>query len=451
MKIQRYSSLNKARAAYKEYGWLSPEGKFYEMSKHFMHKDMAEKICNEFDIPLTHGRTPYRTLLELGWIRIAGTPYPDCSPIAFHFHGDLEGAKHRISQRYPDYFGLVVADYEGQSFQRHAYEGDMEGFMRWNGREQLRVGRVKRYSSLNPEFDTPEFKAWFRGSKIVDEKGSPKILYHGGTKWDVVGEGRPWTSFWATDDPFVADTYAERYSEFISEIKPVVLKIKNPLDLRDPETAKSFLGYDISGGPFNSIPKNMALNIAKESQKMVEDAKTQGFDGIIHYDTDQYNRGCHNSYVSFYPEQVRIVEDVDFGETETRFRKKSFLKKAFDVNSSQKELSQYAGRFDDMLYGMEAKDLVWKYVEDFPISKIIPFRGTEGDWIAWMEDQNAGVEEQGLTPWPEDIGEYRDIRREPIVLSLVEGKNSLWDGNHRVAAAIIGGVKTLPAIVGIPK
>lgn len=44
------------------------------------------------------------------------------------------------------------------------------------GRE--RRGRVEPA----PKTDTPEFKGWFRESKVVDENGDPLRLYHGTTR-----------------------------------------------------------------------------------------------------------------------------------------------------------------------------------------------------------------------------------------------------------------------------
>jgi len=170
-----------------------------------------------------------------------------------------------------------------------------------------------------PSIDSREISTWFSGSKIV-ESGKPKILYHGGEIWENIDKGVA-GAFWATDDPFVADTYAERYPLERSEIKPVLLKIKNPLDLRDIQIAEDFFGYDISKGEFSSAARNMAHNIPKENKEMIEKAKREGFDGIIHYDTDQYNKGAHTSYIAFSPEQVRFVSDIDFGETNTRFKK----------------------------------------------------------------------------------------------------------------------------------
>lgn len=63
--------------------------------------------------------------------------------------------------------------------------------------------------------DTPEFKRWFGGSKVVDESGAPKVLYHGAKRPDRIGErfrksratSGPMAFF--TDDPAIASKYAE--------------------------------------------------------------------------------------------------------------------------------------------------------------------------------------------------------------------------------------------------
>ena len=41
--------------------------------------------------------------------------------------------------------------------------------------------------SVAPQVDTPEFKNWFKDSKVVDENGKPLVVYHG-TNWDMLSE-----------------------------------------------------------------------------------------------------------------------------------------------------------------------------------------------------------------------------------------------------------------------
>src|ERR1700679_2804161 len=126
---------------------------------------------------------------------------------------------------------------------------------------------------------TPEFKRWFAGSKVVDAKGRPLVVYHGGEVFDAfimgteelrvrphpVGNrwgiqaslghatwtwvGQPFASkeeaniaigkrvtvraSYATDDIETASSYAGQYPAHLTEIKPLYLRIINPLDLRD--------------------------------------------------------------------------------------------------------------------------------------------------------------------------------------------------------------------------
>lgn len=121
--------------------------------------------------------------------------------------------------------------------------------------------------------ETPEFKARFEGSKIVDEQGQPLRVYHG-TKdkidnFQMNHENRAdhgWLGdgIYLTDSPHLANIYAiNKSGEDGSNIMPLYANIKNPYILNridtsrwkallkhDPERAKSFSdslkrdGYD---------------------------------------------------------------------------------------------------------------------------------------------------------------------------------------------------------------
>lgn len=62
--------------------------------------------------------------------------------------------------------------------------------------------------------DTPEFQAWFAGSRVVDAKGKPLVVYHGARRPDRIGArfrksratSGPMAFF--TDDPKIASNYA---------------------------------------------------------------------------------------------------------------------------------------------------------------------------------------------------------------------------------------------------
>ena len=54
--------------------------------------------------------------------------------------------------------------------------------------------------------ETPEFKKWFKGSKIVNEDGSPKVMYHG-TQYGGFTVFKDWQYF--TDNREYADVCEE--------------------------------------------------------------------------------------------------------------------------------------------------------------------------------------------------------------------------------------------------
>lgn len=78
--------------------------------------------------------------------------------------------------------------------------------------------------------DTQAFKNWFGNSKIVNDDGSPMVVYHGGTVGEVfdssfsgTGSGRE-SGFFFTPDIRQARDYAGT-----GEVKEVYLSLKNPL------------------------------------------------------------------------------------------------------------------------------------------------------------------------------------------------------------------------------
>lgn len=101
--------------------------------------------------------------------------------------------------------------------------------------------------SPKPMTETPEFKAWFGGSKVTNAEGAPKVMYHG-TSSDFEAFGRIdggnayGDGYYFTDNPQTASNYAtgEGVNRFVSpkgnagpNVIPVYLKAEKPLDLTD--------------------------------------------------------------------------------------------------------------------------------------------------------------------------------------------------------------------------
>jgi hypothetical protein len=89
--------------------------------------------------------------------------------------------------------------------------------------------------------DTPEFKRWFRDSKVVDENGEPRVVYHGThapgfNVFDTRNPKRQTADFNAalgahfSEKPYVASRFAEGvYDKDNGGVYPVFLNIRNPL------------------------------------------------------------------------------------------------------------------------------------------------------------------------------------------------------------------------------
>jgi hypothetical protein len=100
--------------------------------------------------------------------------------------------------------------------------------------EQLRLLE----GHLHEDEKRPEFKAWFGDSKIVDENGKPKIVYHGTPSARPIGEFK--TPAYFTDTPSFAEMFAQERGEKRGAIYPVFLKIEHPYEIDATKEGRHF-------------------------------------------------------------------------------------------------------------------------------------------------------------------------------------------------------------------
>jgi hypothetical protein len=172
--------------------------------------------------------------------------------------------------------------------------------------------------------DTPEFKQWFKGSKIVNEDGTPKAMYHGTTgniSEFKISEKKNRTSmpdgFYFTSDPKEASDYATNDEN--ANVIPVYLNVKNPFNLTGKnkitnEMVMQFrdeLRKDNPGLGFDWIQSKVELfkekaarggmpfpNISFPTDAMQRVFQVGGYDGLI-------DGGRH--IVAFEPNQIKSV------------------------------------------------------------------------------------------------------------------------------------------------
>ncbi len=194
-------------------------------------------------------------------------------------------------------------------------------------------GNVKGQFSISDSTGrqlSQEQAEYFKDSKVRDENGNLKVMYHGTPNGDftVFKDG---TYF--TDNKEYADRYQNPGASSISTGKvtsnpktfEVYLDIKKPFDLSDPEARRIYIEDYIKGGNAMGIDPYMpAREYAKiktidwmEGEDLRDFLIENGYDydGLVldegadgGYGGEVQSRG--NSYVVFSPEQVKRVDNA---------------------------------------------------------------------------------------------------------------------------------------------
>ena len=224
-----------------------------------------------------------------------------------------------------------------------------------------------------PKTDTPEFKAWFGNSKVVDADGKPLVVYRGTAAHGDTAQG---TDF--TDDPVAADEYAElaairqlvdeneELASIIGEIsteegaedltdlggadrirdiadangielpeaeskghvEPAYVKIENPLDMRDYGSSIGSVDelwddmharglLDEAWGDLDEEAqyevqeqyRDKALYKFLDSEGIAEKAKAKGYDGIAFTDQSLDGKRTHDTWRVHGANQIKSANN----------------------------------------------------------------------------------------------------------------------------------------------
>ena len=198
---------------------------------------------------------------------------------------------------------------------------------RFGRKDPLLTGDVLRQTGTT-KTDSPEFRAWFGDSKVVDEKGAPLVVYHGTDEVvrpkGTIGKDASGKRTYRASSPELGfsefrmprDGYemgahfgSEKQAKKFGPAFQFFLSISNPLRLPDlgvwgyqsviREARKA--GVPISEGEYD------AVFAAQDNNAALRDLLTEkGFDGIV-YANAMEGRG--DSYIAFRPEQIKSVNN----------------------------------------------------------------------------------------------------------------------------------------------
>ena len=184
------------------------------------------------------------------------------------------------------------------------------------------------------DVNSQAFKRWFGDSKVVDEKGQPLVVYHGGKKGIKAFSNKyalDENMFFFTSHEGLANEYRQ-YNETDfdkTDIYPVYLNIANPLILRGkedletmakilhPENAElrqEWLEHQIQyTEEYIKKPKDWAWYLGslalQHREEIKQYADKNGYDGILNYEPT--SRGAfseeYKGFIVFNPNQIKSV------------------------------------------------------------------------------------------------------------------------------------------------
>ena len=255
--------------------------------------------------------------------------------------------------------------------------------------------------------DTPEFKRWFGNSKVVNEDGSPKVVYHASKVKNVNEFNKRYkTDLSSMGFHFGTEAQASfRTSQYdFDSNTPTMgeyyLSIKNPLEV----------SHMASFAPDHLADHMMDLGLLTEEkyeqlqnkhdyqtlplgEELVKILKKSGYDGLI-YENEREGEG--KSYVPFEPNQIKSAtgntgafnpEEADIRFAQEKVEAPTKEDKHRNVNGqivSPVWTSPEVSKIDDLLYKLQDKHIDTKRV----IEEITKTAGLLDDrWNVYLQEE----------------------------------------------------------------
>ena len=191
---------------------------------------------------------------------------------------------------------------------------------------------TEKEDSVNKEL-TEEQQEYFKDSKVRDEEGNLKVMYHGTsagghTMFDPYGKakyGLFGVGSYFTDNKDVAESYTEKGKGDNKQIYEVYLNITNPIDMDAPAIPTEWKNA-LPEADFPQNGTNEAFYRAMEeyfegegyakweaSETALEVLEGMGYDGITHIGGGRFNKKDetrHQVYIAFQPEQIKNIDNA---------------------------------------------------------------------------------------------------------------------------------------------
>jgi hypothetical protein len=205
-----------------------------------------------------------------------------------------------------------------------------------------------RAADARPAPDTPEFKNWFKESRVVDDSGAPMVVYHGGPA-KKIDQFRPEFIGKSNDTGFYGRGFyfspsrelAEEYRPVRGEkrsgaVQEVYLKVQKPFiyDVTSPELEADTIARVKAVMPDAEVGLTGIGRVGDRRPAAKEQAaadftaalKAAGYDGVFVEAKGLYPNGSPHEIVVFDPAQVKSVNNrgtFDPADPRVRYAKRS--------------------------------------------------------------------------------------------------------------------------------
>lgn len=176
-----------------------------------------------------------------------------------------------------------------------------------------------------------EQETYFKDSKVRDENGNLKVMYHGtsgggftvfdtyGSNYGLFGQGS-----YFTDNKSIAESYTKKGKGENKQVYESYLNITNPMDMDGQADAEAWAkqfpdALFPESGTNEDFYRAMEDYLADEMYSKWEAAEIaidgiqgMGYDGITHIGGGRVNKNSprHRVYIAFEPEQIKNIDNV---------------------------------------------------------------------------------------------------------------------------------------------
>jgi len=234
--------------------------------------------------------------------------------------------------------------------------------------QQQHIAGVPFKPKKSSPTSSPEFKNWFGNSKVVNDDGSPKVVYHG-----------TWKSFDEFKNPHAEDVsgnwhmlsespdYASQFAEGPGgQVYPVYVKADNPLDLRSLPARRGDVrvelmnlledeGFDVARLN-EAIPyeDDLFQHIHREGARaeLARQMKERGFDSIVmpdakaHVVDNKYEHIYADTWIVLDSTQIKssIGNQGSFDPKDPRINYSMLTEEGHKASLYEEKIAQYAAK-----------------------------------------------------------------------------------------------------------